>query len=91
VSTHDARQVGGDFCTVGQLRRLLEGVPDDRFLACQVVAADGSAWNMGATFTPQVPHGTIAALTLAHPELHTLCGAADRPAGRDTLSTESDR
>ena len=61
-----------NFHTVGQLRKLLEDLPDDRFIACQVVAADGKAWNMWGQFCGQVPHETIACLTFAHDELKTL-------------------
>jgi len=63
------------FNTVGQLRKALEGVPDDRIIVPQVVAEDGSAWNMWAEFCPQVPQGTIACLQLTHIELKSLQGA----------------
>jgi len=61
-----------NFCKVGELRKALENLPDDRFIACQVVAKDGKAWNMWGEFCPQVPQGTIAALTFRHDELETL-------------------
>ena len=57
---------------VGQLRKALEGLPDDTFIACQVVAKDGKAWNMWGEFCPKVPQGTIACLTFRHDELETL-------------------
>lgn len=60
------------FSTVGALRKVLDGVPDDRLIICQVVAADGRAWNMWGEFCPQAPHGTVAVLTLRHDELKTL-------------------
>lgn len=60
------------FSTVGELKKALENVPDDRFLACQVVAVDGTAWNMWGNFCPQVPNGTIACLTFEHTELETM-------------------
>lgn len=61
-----------EFHTVGQLRKALEGVPDERMIICQVVGKESGAWNMCARFTPQVQGGTIAVLTLDHPELKTL-------------------
>lgn len=61
-----------EFYTVGQLRAALEGVPDDRVIMAQVVAVDGSAWNMRATFMARIPAGNVAALTLEHPQLATL-------------------
>lgn len=61
-----------NFHTVGTLKNALEGLPDDRFIACQVVAKDGKAWNMWGEFCPQVSQGTIACLTFRHDELETL-------------------
>ena len=61
-----------NFHQVGQLRKALEGLPDDTFIACQVVAKDGKAWNMWGEFCPKVPQGTIACLTFRHDELETL-------------------
>ena len=61
-----------NFNLVGQLRKALEGLPDDRLIICQVVATDGKAWNMWGEFCPQVPQGTIACLTFRHDELETL-------------------
>lgn len=61
-----------NFHTVGQLKNALKDLPDDRFIACQVVAKDGKAWNMWGEFCPQVPQGTIACLTFRHDELETL-------------------
>lgn len=61
-----------NFHTIGTLKKALEGLPDDRFIACQVVAKDGKAWNMWGEFCPQVPQGTIACLTFRHDELETL-------------------
>ena len=61
-----------NFHTVGQLKNALKDLPDDRFIACQVVAKDGKAWNMWGEFCQQVPQGTIACLTFRHDELETL-------------------
>lgn len=61
-----------NFHTVGQLKNVLKDLPDDRFIACQVVAKDGKVWNMWGEICPQVPQGTIACLTFRHDELETL-------------------
>lgn len=61
-----------NFHSVGTLKKALKGLPDDRFIACQVVAKDGKVWNMWGEFCPQVPQGTIAFLTFRHDELETL-------------------
>lgn len=65
----DAR---GFFRTVGDLKTLLQGIPDDRIIICQVTAEDGTTWNMWPSFTGQVQGGTIAAITFTHIELKTL-------------------
>ena len=75
--TTEARNDGNtvapvNFHTVGTLKKALEGLPDDRFIVCQVVAKDGKVWNMWGEFCPQVPQGTIACLTFRHDELKTL-------------------
>lgn len=61
--------------TIGDLRRALEGLPDERPIVSQVVAGDGCVWNMRAEFTPNAlplwDHGG-AVVTLSHPELKTL-------------------
>lgn len=61
-----------EFHNVGQLKKAIEGIPDDRFIACQVVANDGKAWNMRGEFCPKVSQGDIACLTFRHEELDTL-------------------
>lgn len=58
--------------TVGDLREALKDLPDDRFIACQVVGQDHTAWNCIGEFISQVPNGTIAAIQLSHAELKTL-------------------
>lgn len=60
------------FSTVGELRKLLEGVPDDRQIIAQVIGKDNGAWNMWPSFTPQVPQGTVACLQMEHDQLVTL-------------------
>ena len=60
------------FGTVGQLRALLEGVPDDRVIIPQVVGSESGAWNMIASFTPLIQGGSMATLTLWHPHLDRL-------------------
>jgi hypothetical protein len=63
----------GNFYTVGQLRSMLVDLPENRLIATQVVATDGTAWNMWAKFTPCVSQGDgFAILTLYHSELTTL-------------------
>jgi hypothetical protein len=61
-----------EFHTVGQLKKILKYLPNDRFIACQVVAKDGKAWNMRGEFCPQVHQGSIACLTFSHDDLKTL-------------------
>lgn len=58
-----------EFMTIGQLKNALEGVPDERYIACQVVATDGWAWNMFGRFCPEVPHSNISCLEFFHPDL----------------------
>jgi hypothetical protein len=60
------------FGTVGELRKALEGVDDNRLIICQVVAKDGKVWNMWGEFCPQIPQGTIACMQFKHDELETL-------------------
>ena len=60
------------FSTVGELRELLEGLPDDRLIIPQVVANDGTAWNMVPKFLAKVPNGDVAVLTLSHSQLNSL-------------------
>jgi len=57
---------------VGDIRKAIQGLPDDRIVAAQVVAADGTAWSMRAVFVPCVPNGDIALIDLRHPDLKTL-------------------
>lgn len=60
------------FCRVGQLRKALEDLPDDKFIHCQVAAKDGKAWMMWGEFAPRVKDGDIAVLSFRHDELETL-------------------
>ncbi len=60
-----------DVSTVGQLHALLKDLPEDEVIHWQVVAEDGSAWIMGATFGTAL-HGTIFCCSLRHPNLKTL-------------------
>ena len=46
----------------------------------KAIDQDGSAWNLQGDFCPQVWRGTIAVLTMSHPDLRTL------PAWPDTAS-----
>ena len=67
------------FSTVGQLRKALEGVPDDRPIICQVVAVDHGAWNMYGSFCPEIQHSNMACVALEHPELKTMPQFSDQP------------
>lgn len=59
--------------TVGDLRKAIEQLPDDRPILAQVVATNGQAWNMEALFTAQ-PHYLkwASILTLKHDDLARL-------------------
>ena len=61
-----------EFHTVGQLKKALDNLPDDRFIVCQVVSNDGKAWNLWGEFCPQIPNGNMACLTFRHDQLTTL-------------------
>lgn len=61
-----------EFRTVGELRVLLEGLPDDRLVLAQVAASDGTAWMLMPSFVRKVTGGTVAALSLSHHRLATL-------------------
>lgn len=65
-----------EFRTVGELRRALEGAPDERQLMSQVVAADGSAWNLSGRVVPNVEGSgrSLAAISLTHRDLLALHG-----------------
>lgn len=61
------------FHNVGQLRALLQDLPDNHPILGQVVAADGSVWSMFMSFTPSLrPGGDMAALTFSHLQLSSL-------------------
>lgn len=54
------------FFNVGQLKKLLENLPDERLIVCQVVTPQKGVWNMWGRFCPQVPQGTVACMTFSH-------------------------
>jgi len=56
---------------IGELRRAIEGVPDDRPILFQVVATNGQAWNMCCEFVPSY-RDHMAILQLTHRELERL-------------------
>jgi hypothetical protein len=61
------------FHTVGQLKKALGDLPDDRLIICQVVSKDGKAWNLWGEFCPQISNSSnMACLTLKHDQLTTL-------------------
>lgn len=57
---------------VADLRKALEGLPDERLIVSQVVAMDGTAWNLAAEFCPTAAGGNVAVLSLTHPLLRTM-------------------
>lgn len=62
-----------EFTTIGELRKLLAtDAPDDRAVVCQVVGADGSAWNLVGSFHEKTANGNVAVLQLKHPDLKAL-------------------
>ena len=75
------------FRTAGDLRALLDGVPDDRIIMAQVVGSESGAWNMVPTFAPcsGCTHGSgdISVLTFSHPMLSHLPLIGDREVRED--------
>lgn len=69
-------------CSIGELRRAMVGLADDRMLISQVVAADGSAWACYLSFAASVPNSDtgMSVLALSHPDLLHLAAATDKPA-----------
>jgi hypothetical protein len=59
--------------TVGDLRRAIDGLPDDRPILCQVIATNNDAWNMFCEFTA-LPESLkwASVLQLKHRELKRL-------------------
>lgn len=68
-----------EFYTVGQLRALLESLPDNRQIMCQVVATNGQAWNMIGQFSQQL--GSFSYLQMKHEDLSALHWPADKSTG----------
>ncbi len=58
--------------TVQQLIEELEKMQPNKTVLCQVVAEDGSAWNMSFEINDVPRSDWIVALTVSHPELKTL-------------------
>lgn len=59
------------FYTVGELKNLLDGLPDTQRIFCQVAAVDGSAWNMFGAMTSNNEQ-SFTTLTFSHPQLKTM-------------------
>ena len=59
------------FSTVGKLRSLLDGLPDDRMIIAQVAAEDGTAWSMFPDFCP-LAGDTFSVICLTHHQLKTM-------------------
>lgn len=49
----------------------MQALDPDKEILCQVVSADGKAWNMFFEFR-NVPNVSFNVLTVSHPELKTL-------------------
>lgn len=60
------------FYRIKELRDALEGLPDERTIACQVIGSEKGAWNMWGEFCPEVVPRGIACLTFRHDMIRTL-------------------
>lgn len=58
-----------NFYTVEGLLEIVGETPKDRGIHCQTVAVNGDAWNMFASFTPEIKGTDFSVLTLSHPQL----------------------
>lgn len=58
--------------TVGDIRRALEGHSDDEIVHAQVVAVDGTAWDMYLSISPIFKYENRIVVSMSHPELLTL-------------------
>lgn len=58
--------------TVGDVKKALEGVPDDKLIIGQVVGTEKGAWNLPVEICPKISQGNIAMITLKHHELREL-------------------
>ena len=70
------RAVPIEISTVGKLRAAVADLPDDAPIIVQVVAEDGTTWNMFLTVALGKDHGfrwavNPAILTVRHPDLRT--------------------
>lgn len=63
---------GITFTTVGELKKLIKNLPNDRLIVPQVVSTDNTAWNCYAKFKDKIHNSNISCLTLYHPQLKTL-------------------
>lgn len=63
---------------VGDLRKAIEGLPDNKPILSQVVAVDGKAWNCFFDFIPNSNNDTeFSFVSLSHTMLKTLPSCAD--------------
>lgn len=71
-ATESISAAGCPIQTVGDLRRAIDGRAADELVLAQVVAADGTAWNMAAVIAPihGIDRGVV--IDMRHPELKTL-------------------
>ena len=54
------------------LKEAIKGLPDDTPIFCQVVAKDGSAWNLRCDVTPPKKGLDMAILQLHHDSIKTM-------------------
>lgn len=77
-------QLMSEISNVGQLRKALEGLPDDRPILAQVVSTNGQAWNLMCEFTADPKFLKWASvMTMKHPELTSLVWPAHSASGSD--------
>lgn len=66
----------GYFHRASELKELVNNLPDDTVILCQVVAEDGTIWSVFPELSGVLDSfkwkSPVAALTLTHPELKTL-------------------
>lgn len=67
-----------EISNVGQLRKAIEGLPDDRSILFQVVSTNGQAWTLMCEFTAYPKYLKWASvMTMKHPQLTSLVWPAD--------------
>jgi len=60
-------------CFIGDLKKAIEDLPNDRFIMAQVVGNDGSAWNCEIDFLSVISkNSNVACIILSHKDLTSL-------------------